>query len=183
MRTSPASGTSSPFVVLRRTLLPVPEGPTMESVSPVSTVRLTPLRTGRSKALWTSMYSITSVQEEGRERRVQDEDGDDHEDDGGGGGAADPFRPAPGAEAHVHRDERDDEAEDEPLVDRVEQVPAVPEEPGAEQEGLRAEPDREAGGHEPGEDPDEVREAHEEGHGDRARDDAGGGEHGDRVPA
>jgi len=77
--------------------LPVPEGPTMDSVSPVSTVRLTPLRTGTSKALWTSMYSITSVQEERREHRVQDEDGDDHEDDGGSGGAADPLGPAPGA--------------------------------------------------------------------------------------
>src|SRR5512143_821231 len=118
MRTSPASGTSRPLVVFRRTLLPVPEGPTIESVSRVWTVRFTPLRTGTSKALWTSMYSITSVQEERGEGRVQHEDGDDHEDHGGGGGPSHALRPAPGVEAHVHGDERDHETEDEALRDR-----------------------------------------------------------------
>src|SRR5512143_2542733 len=117
MRTSPESGTRRPFVVFSRTLLPVPEGPTIEIVSRVSTVRLTPERTGTSKALWTSMSSITSVQEERGEGRVQHEDGDDHEDDGGRGRPAHALRPAPGLEPHVHRDHRDDEAEDEPSRD------------------------------------------------------------------
>jgi len=34
------------------------DGPTIDSVSPLSTVRSTPVRTGTSKALWTLMYSI-----------------------------------------------------------------------------------------------------------------------------
>ena len=91
MKTSPRSGRRRPFVVLRRTLLPVPEGPTIARHCPVSTLRLTPERTGTSKALYMSLYSIMrdSIQEERREEGVQDQHRDDHDDDRGGGGATD----------------------------------------------------------------------------------------------
>src|SRR5262245_27980619 len=119
MRTSPRSGTSRPFVVLSSTLLPVPEGPTIESVSPVATVRLTPVSTGTSNALWMSMYSITSVQEQRREGGVEHQHRDDHPHDGPGRGAPDALGAATGLEAHVHGDERDHEAENDALGDRV----------------------------------------------------------------
>src|SRR5262245_19831126 len=128
MRTSPRSGTSSPFVVLSSTLLPVPDGPTIDSVSRVWTFRSTPVSTGSSKALWTSMYSITSVQEERREHRVEHQHRDDHQHDGAGGRAADALGATAGLEAHVHADLRAHEPEHHALGDRVEQVPAVPEE-------------------------------------------------------
>src|SRR5215471_21014892 len=118
MRTSPRSGTRSPFVVLSRTLLPVPDGPTIDSVSRVWIVRSTPVNTGRSNALWMSMYSITSVQEQRREHGVEHQHRDDHQHDGAGGGAADAFRAAARLEAHVHADQRDHEAEHDALGDR-----------------------------------------------------------------
>src|SRR5215471_4726925 len=170
MRTSPRSGTRSPFVVLSRTLLPVPDGPTIDSVSRVWTFRSTTVSTGRSNALWMSMYSITSVQEKRGEHGVEHQHRDDHHHDRAGGGAADAFGAAARLEAHVHADQRDDEAEDDPLGDRVEQVPAVPEEPRAVEERLGPEPDREARGDQAGEDADEVGEADEQGHGDEPRD-------------
>ena len=71
MRTSPASGTMRPMVVFRRTLLPVPEGPTTARVSPVSTVKLTPASTGTSNALWTSRYSIMPSSGKRREDGVR----------------------------------------------------------------------------------------------------------------
>src|SRR6185436_16735926 len=126
--TSPRSGRMRPMVVLSRTLLPVPDGPTMERVSPLATVRSTPVRTGTSKALYTSRYSIAmaSVQEERREEGVGDQHGDDHEDHGGGGGAAHALRAPAGQQAHVHGDHRDHEAEGQGLQERIEQVVAVP---------------------------------------------------------
>src|SRR5262245_48207466 len=124
----------SPIVVLRSTLLPVPEVPTSDKVSPSLTVRFTPARTGTSKRLWMSMYSITergSVQEEGREGGVEHEHADDHEDDGGGGVAPHSLGAAVGDEPHVQGDDRDDEPERERLGQRVEKVPGVPEHAGA----------------------------------------------------
>src|SRR6188474_1206617 len=143
--TSPLSGSMRPMVVLSSTLFPVPEGPTMERVSPVATLRSTPVRTGTSKALWMSRYSISamaSVQEDRREERVGDQHRDDHEDHRRGGGAAHPFRAAAGQKAHVHGDDRDHEAEDQGLPEGVEEVVAVPEEPCAVEEGLVAQAHR-----------------------------------------
>src|SRR5262245_54876105 len=123
--TSPLSGSMRPMVVLSRTLFPVPDGPTMESVSPLATLRSTPVSTGTSKSLWMSRYSISamaSVQEDGREERVGHQHRDDHEDDRRGGGAAHAFRPAAREQAHVHGDDRDHEAEHQGLAQGVEQV-------------------------------------------------------------
>src|SRR5215213_3744421 len=126
MYTSPRSGTMRPMVVFRSTLFPVPEGPRIPRISPVSTVRVRPARTGTSNVLWMSRYSITpraprrsgSIEEEGREHRIRDENRDDHEHDGRRGGAPDAFRSAARQHPHVHGDERDDEAEGQRLHQR-----------------------------------------------------------------
>src|SRR5215207_9692586 len=122
----------SPMVVFSRTLFPVPECPTTDIVSPVSTRRSTPARTGASKDLWRSKYSTMcrgpslSPEEDHRERGVQHQDGHDHVDHGGGGGAADALGAAVREQPHVRGDQRDDEAEDRTLPDRVPEVEGVP---------------------------------------------------------
>src|SRR6476620_6059733 len=61
MTTLPLSGLSSPMMVLRRTDLPVPDGPSITQISPAGTVRVTsPQISCLPKLLVKSLISIST---------------------------------------------------------------------------------------------------------------------------
>ena len=60
-RTSPSSGFSRPLMWRNATLLPVPDGPRIQSTSPRKILRLTPARTSRSPYRFQTRSNSTTV--------------------------------------------------------------------------------------------------------------------------